>query len=218
MKIKNLMMGMGLALSLTVMSAGMTGCGMINQAADRYEELGAEDEACARAWADIDAQLQRRSDMIPNLVAVVKAGADHERLTMVQTIEQRAAQQRETRCTQKDLDDAEKMKACQQAGNMLGASVRHLAVMSERYPDLKANGQFKDLMVTIEGTENRILRAREQYNKAVGGYNTKLRTIKSKLVNPLTGNEFKPRKYFEVDEESRKSPKVDFGPTTPATR
>ncbi len=194
------------------------GCNTIQSGVERYDDLGAEDEACGQMWANIDAALVRRSDLVPNLVAVVKAGADHERLTLVQVIEQRAAAQKEHHCTSADLDNAEKMKACQDAGNQLGASVRRLAVMQEAYPDLKANGNFKDLMVSIEGTENRLLRAREQYNAAVGKYNSKLRTVKSKIINPITNNEFKPRAYFAADESAKIAPKVDFGISTPATQ
>ena len=82
------------------------------------------------------------------------------------------------------------------------------------YPQLAASSQFHDLQVQIEGTENRLLRSREQYNKAVESFNTELRHVSGKLINPVTGHEFKPRVYFQADEADKAAPKLDFG--TPA--
>ena len=111
-----------------------------------------------------------------------------------------------------------KMKKFNEAQAQLKGSLSRLMMVQEKYPDLKANSQFHDLMVTLEGTENRILIARRDYNESVKSFNTELRHVSGKVMNPITGHEFRPRVYFAADESAKVAPKIDFGsapaPTT----
>jgi len=185
----------------------------------KYDGLVDRDEACNRAWADYEANLTRRGQMIPQVVAVVRAQAANESTTLV-AIQQ--AQANATRpeikldTSKGDMEDPEKVKAFQQAQGTLGTQLSRLMVQAPaQFPTLGANQAFHDLQVQIEGTENRLLRAREQYNKAVEAFNTDLRHVSGKIMNPITGHEFRPRVYFQADEADKAAPKLDFG-TPPA--
>lgn len=184
----------------------------------KYDGLVDRDEACNRAWADYEANLTRRGQMIPQVVALVRAQAANESATLV-AIQQ--AQANATRpeikldTSKGDMEDPEKVKAFQQAQGTLGTQLSRLMVQAPaQFPTLGANQAFHDLSVQIEGTENRLLRAREQYNKVVEAFNTDLRHVSGKIINPVTGHEFKPRVYFQADEADKAAPKLDFG--TPA--
>jgi LemA protein len=184
----------------------------------KYDGLVDRDEACNRAWADYEANLTRRGQMIPQVVALVRAQAANESATLV-AIQQ--AQANATRPEIKldtakgDMEDPDKVKAFQQAQGTLGTQLSRLMVQAPaQFPTLGANQAFHDLSVQIEGTENRLLRAREQYNKVVEAFNTDLRHVSGKIMNPITGHEFKPRVYFQADEADKAAPKLDFG--TPA--
>ena len=197
------------AVMLGVSALAMSGCGLLDQGVQKYDTLSEKDEKCNQAWADIDAQLERRSDLIPNMVAVVKGSAAHEEKTLKEVVEARASAS-QIKMTADDLTDPAKMKAFQDAQEQLKGSLSRLMMVQESYPDLKANAQFHDLMITMEGTENRILTARRDYNSAVGSFNFELRRVSGKVLNPLTGKEFKPRVYFTASEESKVAPKVNF--------
>lgn len=178
---------------------------------EKYDTLVAKDEACNQKWSDYEAQLQRRSDMIPQLVEVVKGSAAHESQTLKDVQEARAAAT-QIKLTADDLSDPVKMAKFQEAQNQIKGSLSRLMMVHEQYPDLKANAAFTNLQVQIEGTENRILRSRQEYNKAVGDYNLELRRVSGKAINPLTGNEFKPRVYYAADPASTVAPKINFAP------
>lgn len=179
----------------------------------KYDTLVDKDEACNRAWSDYESNLQRRSDMIPQLVSVVKGSAAHESSTLTAVIQARADASKIVLNPQSgDFEDAKKFAEYQAAQNKVHTSLRQL---QENYPNLQANAAFHDLQIQIEGTENRLLRAREQYNKAVADFNTELRHVSGKVINPVTGHEFKPRVYFQVEESAKQAPKIDFG--TPST-
>lgn len=180
----------------------------------KYDELVSKDERCNQAWADVESQLQRRSDLVPNLVATVKGSAAHEEKTLKEVVEARASAT-QLKLTGEDFSNPEKMAAFQKSQDQLKGTLSRLMMVQESYPDLKANAQFHDLMVQMEGTENRILRARQEYNKVVQDYNLELRRVSGKVMNPLTGHEFKPRVYFAADEAAKIAPKVDFA-TQPA--
>jgi LemA protein len=198
------------ALMLGVSTVGATtSCSLIDKGVEKYDTLVNKDEICNQMWADYEAQLQRRADLIPNLVAVVKGSAAHEEKTLKEVMEARAAAT-QIKISGEDVTDPEKMAAFQKAQEQLKGTLSRLMMVQENYPDLKANAQFHDLMVQMEGTENRILRARQQYNKTVQDYNLELRRISGKAINPLTGHEFKPRIYFSADESAKTAPKVDF--------
>lgn len=180
----------------------------------KYDTLTDKDEACMQAWGDIDANLQRRMDLIPNLVSTVQGYAKHESDTLTAVIQARAAATQvklEYKPGADDFSDPKKMEAFQSAQNGLSAAMGKLMMVKEAYPELKADKQFSTLMTQIEGTENRILQARRVYNAAVGEYNKELRHVSGKLINPITGNEFKPRVYFSADAKAQTAPIVNFG-------
>jgi LemA protein len=175
-----------------------------------YDKLVELDEKCNQKWADVEASLQRRYDLVPNLVSTVKASAKFEQDTLDKVTQARASAT-SIKMTADDLTDPAKMKALNEAQANLKGALSRLLVAQESYPELKASQQFKDLMVQLEGTENRILRSREEYNKAAGAYNTELRQIRGTAVNKATGKPFKAREYFSVTSEDVKAaPKVSF--------
>jgi len=176
---------------------------------ERYNVLVEKNAVCDEKWADIEAQLQRRYDLVPNLVATVKGSAQHEEQTLAQVTEARA-QATQIKLTADDLTDPDKMAAFQKAQDALKGSLSRLMVVQEQYPDLKANAQFHSLQVELEGTENRILRSREEYNAAARDYNSELAKIGGQVVNKVTGKPFKPRVYFTASSEAQAAPKVSF--------
>lgn len=179
-----------------------TGC-------SRYNELVDKDQLCQQRWADVEAQLQRRYDLVPNLVATVKGSAAHEEKTLAEVTQARA-QATSLHLTADDLEDPAKMAAFEKAQANLQGSLSRLLVTQEAYPDLKANAQFHDLAIELEGTENRIARAREEYNKAVADFNATLAHVGGQVVNKLTGRAFKPRVYFNAQAEAQQAPRVTF--------
>lgn len=174
-----------------------------------YDALVEKDQVCEQRWADIDAQLQRRYDLIPNLVNVVKGSAKHEEATLKAVTEARA-QATSIKLTADDLTDPAKMAAFQKAQDQLKGSLSRLMMVQETYPDLKANSAFHDLQVQLEGTENRVLRSREQYNVAVKEYNSELGKIRGSAVNKATGKPFKARVYFSAAVSAQAAPAVSF--------
>ena len=191
-----------LALSLLALVFTVSSC-------QRYDVLVEKDQIAAEKWANLEAQLQRRFDLVPNLVATVKAAAKHEEDTLAKVTEARS-QVAQIKLTADDLTDPEKMAAFQKAQAALSGSLSRLMVIQEQYPDLKANQNFHGLQVQLEGTENRILRAREEYNAAARDYNAELGRIGGQVVNKVTGKTFKPRVYFTATPESQVAPKVSF--------
>jgi LemA protein len=178
------------------------GCG-------RYDELVEKDQIAAEKWSNLEAQLQRRYDLVPNLVSTVKAAAKHEEDTLAKVTEARA-QAASIKLTADDLTDPDKMAAFQKAQDQLKGSLSRLMVVQEQYPDIKANKNFHDLQVQLEGTENRILRAREEYNASARDYNATLLKIGGQVTNKVTGKPFKPRVFFTASPESQAAPKVQF--------
>lgn len=174
-----------------------------------YDQLVEKDQVCEQKWADYEAQLQRRYDLVPNLVNTVKASAKHEADTLAKVTEARASAT-SIKLSGDDFTDPEKMAAFQKAQDQLKGSLSRLLVANEAYPELKGNQAFRDLQVQLEGTENRILRSREEYNNAVRVYNTELKKIKGQVVNKATGKPFKERVYFSASSEAQAAPKVTF--------
>lgn len=177
----------------------------------KYDTLVEKNAVCDEKWANIDAELQRRYDLIPNLVATVKASAHHEEETLTKVAEARASAS-QIKLSGDDFSDPARMAAFQKAQGELGGALSRLLVTQEAYPDLKANAQFHDLAVTLESTENRLLRARQEYNAAVKDYNAELAKVGGKVVNKATGKPFKPRVYWTASDEAKTSgaPKVSF--------
>ena len=192
----------GLALLFFAMFAALPGC-------QRYDSLVEKNATADQKWADVETQLQRRYDLVPNLVATVKASAKHEEDTLAQVTQARA-QATQIKLTADDLSDPAKMAAFQKAQDQLKGSLSRLMMTQEAYPDLKANASYHALQVELEGTENRIARAREEYNAAVKDYNSELAKIGGQVVNKVTGKTFKPRVYFSASSEAQAAPKVSF--------
>lgn len=189
------------------------GCGLLDSGVQKYDTLVDKDEKCEQAWSNYESNLQRRADMIPQLVSVVRGSAAHEQDTLTAVMEARS-QATQIKLTGEDLTDPAKVEAFQKAQAQLKGSLSRLMMVQEKYPDLQANKAFHDLQIQIEGTENRLLRAREEYNKTVQSYNLELRRVSGKVVNPLTGHEFKPRVYFKMDAGAEKAPVIDFSKPT----
>jgi LemA protein len=196
------------AACLAVSSVTVTGCNTLEKGVAKYDTLVDKDEACTAAWGDYESNLQRRADMIPQLVSVVKGSAAHESETLKAVIQARAdASSIRLNPQAGDFEDAKKFAEFQAKQQKVHTAFQQL---QEQYPQLQANAAFHDLQVQIEGTENRLLRARTQYNKAVLAFNTELRHVSGKVINPVTGHEFKPRAYFAADEAAKVAPKIDF--------
>jgi LemA protein len=189
-------------LCATALFAFLPGC-------QNYDVLVQKDQVTQQKFADLQAQLQRRADLVPNLVATVKASAQHEEKTL-QEVTQARAEATGITINPGDLDDPQKMAAFNAAQEKLHGALSRLLVANEAYPDLKANQAFHDLQIQLEGTENRILRAREEYNASVADFNTELGKISGQVVNKATGKPFKPRTYFQAAASAQDAPKVQF--------
>lgn len=175
-----------------------------------YDQLVEKDQNAQQKWADVEANLQRRADLIPNLVNTVKASANYEKETLEKITQARAAAT-SIKLSADDLTDPAKVKAFEEAQAKISQSaISRLLVANENYPKLQASAQFSDLMKQLEGTENRILRAREQYNEAVKEYNSELGKVRGAVVNKATGQPFKPRVFYSAAPESTAAPKVSF--------
>lgn len=171
-----------------------------------YNGLVGSREGVNKAWANVEAQYQRRSDLIPNLVSTVKGAADFEKSTLEAVIQARA------KATSITIDPntmtPEKLQEYQQAQAQVGGAIGRLLVVAENYPQLKAVANFSELQSQLEGTENRINEARRQYNEAAQGYNTSRAKFPRVLIANLFG--FKDRPYFEADKGTEKAPSVKF--------
>ena len=174
----------------------------------KYNALVEKNATCDEKWADIDVELQRRYDLIPNIVNTVKEAEHHEEKTLEEVTAARASAT-QIKLTGDDFSDPAKMAAFQAAQDKLSGSLSRLLVTQEAYPDLKAMPQFHDLTVELEGTENRIARARQEYNAAVKDYNAELAKVSGAVVNKVTGKPFKPRIYWSASPEAHEAPKVN---------
>ena len=190
-----------LYLLLVTVLLVMSGCG--------YNIMQQYEEAVQKAWGDVESTLQRRADLIPNLVSVVKGYAAHEKETLQAVIDARAKATSVT-LTAKDLGDPQAMQRLQEAQGQLSSALSRLMVVVERYPDLKANQNFLDLQNQLEGTENRITVARQRYNTAVEQFNFSIRRFPNSLTNKLMLH-LERKEYFKADEAAAVVPKVDFG-------
>ncbi len=183
----------------------LLGCGGVK----KYDALVEANAVCDQKWADIETELQRRYDLIPNIVATVKASAAHEEKVLAEVTAARASAT-QIKLSADDLSDPAKMAAFTEAQAKLTGALGRLLVTQEAYPDLKANAQFHDLMVTLEGTENRIARSRQEYNEAVKTYNAELNKVGGKVVNKVTGKPFQPRVYWTASAAAHEAPRVEI--------
>ncbi|HTP65683.1 MAG TPA: LemA family protein [Geobacteraceae bacterium] len=180
--------------------AMLSGCG--------YNTMQANEETVFAAWGDVEASYQRRADLIPNLVEVVKGYAKHEADTLTAVTEARA-KVGSMQVSKQMLNDPQAFAKFQQAQGELSGALSRLMVVVERYPELKANQNFLDLQNQLEGTENRINVARVRYNKAVQEFNTSIRTFPNSLTNSLLLHLVR-KEPFKAEEGAKTAPKVKF--------
>ena len=180
---------------------GLTGCG--------YNDFQRMDEQSKAAWSEVLSQYQRRADLVPNIVATVKGEANFEQETLTRVIEARAKAS-SIQVTPETLNNPQAFQKFQAAQGELGSALSRLMVVSEQYPNLKANQGFADLRVTLEGTENRITVARGRYIKKIEEYNVLARSFPTNLTAMVFS--YSPKPTFSVTNEAQIStpPTVDF--------
>lgn len=191
---------LALLLSIIFVAVVLSGCG--------YNQIQRNDEAVISAWGDVEAAYQRRADLIPNLVEVVKGYAAHEKETLTAVTEARA-KVGQMRLGRDVINDPGALAQFQAAQGGLSSALSRLMVVVERYPDLKANQNFRDLQHQLEGTENRINVARVRYNDAVRVFNSSIRTFPNNLTNNLL-LKLPRREPFKAIAGAEKAPAVKF--------
>jgi LemA protein len=191
--------GRYLILLVAILSL-LSGCG--------YNTMQANEEAVTAAWGNVESAYQRRADLIPNLVEVVKGYAKHESETL-QAVTEARAKVGSMQVSKDVLSNPESLNKFQQAQGQLSGALSRLMVVVEKYPDLKANQNFMDLQKQLEGTENRINVARERYNASVQIFNTSIRTFPNSLTNSMMLH-LQRKEAFKAEEGAKIAPKVKF--------
>ena len=192
--IKNSALAIALASALT-----LSGCG--------YNTLQVKDEAVTAAWSEVQNQYQRRADLVPNLVNVVKGYAKHEEQVLTEVTQARA-NVAGLKVDKQVLEDPALFQKYQEAQAQMTSALSRLIAVSENYPDLKANEQFKDLQVQLEGTENRIAVARNRYIATVQDFNSYARQFPQVMTAKVIGMDTKPN--FSAEQGAQNAPKVSF--------
>ena len=194
-----------LLMALVVLSLVFTlsGCG--------YNTIQQKDEAVKAAWSQVLNVYKRRADLVPNLVATVKGYAAHEAQVLTQVTEARAR----VGSINVNADDPASLAQFQQAQGELQSAIGRLLVVSENYPQLKADQNFLQLQAQLEGTENRITVERQRYIETVQDYNTYIRSFPQNLVAMMFGYKVKPNFTVENEAQIQEAPKVDFGQPAP---
>jgi len=187
---------------------GVIALAMMMFAGCGYNTIQQNDEAVKAAWGDVEATYQRRNDLVPNLVETVKAYAKHESETL-QAVTEARAKVGSVQVSKDMIGNPQAMAQFQQAQASMGGALSRLLLVAERYPDLKANQNFRDLQNQLEGTENRINVARTRYNKAVQQFNTSIRVFPNNLTNMLI-LKLPQREPFKAEAGAEKAPKVKF--------
>ena len=193
-----------LLLLLVVM---LSGCG--------YNAIQKQDESVKASWSEVLNQYQRRADLVPNLVNTVKGYAQHEEKVFVEVTEARA-KVGSIQINADSLNDPQKLQQFQAAQGELGSALSRLMVVSENYPQLKADGLFQNLQAQLEGTENRVTVARNRYVQAVQDYNSMIRTFPNNMTAKIFGYKVKPNFTVANEQAISTAPKVDFGTSAPA--
>ena len=188
-------------LFAAVTSVLLTGCG--------YNQFQSLDEQTKSAWAEVLNQYQRRADLVPNIVATVKGEAAFEQDTLTKVVEARA-KATSMQVTPETLNNPEAFKKFQAAQGELTSSLSRLLVVSENYPNLKANQGFQDLRVQLEGTENRITVARNRYIQAVQAYNVLARSFPNNLTAMVFSYQVKPNFTVQNEAQIAVPPAVNF--------
>ena len=187
--------------ALALIAVSVSACG--------YNVIPTKQEAANAAWAEVQNQYQRRSDLVPNLVATVQGFAKQEKDVLTQVTEARA-KATSIHLDANDLTDPAKVKQLQDAQSALSGALGRLLAISENYPDLKSNQNFLTLQSQLEGTENRIAVARRDYVAAVQDLNTSLRTFPTMLWAQTVFRSVQPMVPFTADAEAQTAPKVKF--------
>ncbi len=189
-----------LIILFAIATLGFTSCG--------YNTMQANEEEVFSAWGDVEASYQRRMDLIPNLVEVVKGYAAHEKDTLTAVTEARS-KVGSFQVTKDVLNDPASFQKFQSVQGDLSSALSKLMVVVEKYPDLKANQNFTDLQHQLEGTENRINVARVRYNQAVQKFNTSIRTFPNSITNSMLLH-LDRKEPFKSQEGAASAPKVNF--------
>ena len=190
-----------------VLTLSLSGCG--------YNTFQTADEQVTASWAEVVNQYQRRSDLVPNLVNTVKGEAKFEQDTLTQVVEARA-KATSIQATPTLVNDPAAFLKFQQAQGQLTGALSRLMVVTENYPNLRANQGFRDLSAQLEGTENRITVARKRYIDSVQTYNVTVRSFPSNLTAKVMGYKEKPNFTVENEKDIAKPPSVNFGPAPAA--
>ena len=196
-------------LFLLALFCTLSGCG--------YNTLQTTDEDIKAAWAEVLNQYQRRADLVPNLVNVVKGYAAHEKDVLTQVTDARA-KVGSIQATPELVNDEEAFKKFIAAQGQMTSALSRLMAVAENYPQLKADGLFRDLQAQLEGTENRITVARNRYIGAIKEYNITVRSFPSNLTAMVFGYKVKPSFTVENEQAIAVPPKVDFGAPAPAAQ
>ncbi len=195
-------------LVLLLMAVMLSGCG--------YNAMQKQDEGVKAAWSEVLNQYQRRADLVPNLVNTVKGYAQHEEKVFVEVTNARA-RVGSIQLSADDLNDPQKLQQFQAAQGELGNALSRLMVVSENYPQLKADGLFQNLQAQLEGTENRVTVARNRYVQAVEQYNGLIRTFPNNMTAKIFGYKVKPNFSVNNAKTISTTPTVDFGSNVPAS-
>jgi LemA protein len=185
-------------------AVGLTGCG--------YNDIQVADETTNSAWSEVVNQYQRRADLIPNLVNTVKGFAEQEKEVLLGVTEARSRVGQ----VRVDPSDPESLKKFESAQREVGSALSRLLVVSENYPQLKSDQNFRELQAQLEGTENRITVARKRYIDSVQAYNVMVRQFPVNLTAMVFGYKAKPQFTVDNEREISTAPKVDFGKPAPA--
>jgi len=187
---------------LVILAFGLSGCG--------YNSLTRQDEDVKAEWSNVTNQYQRRADLIPNLVRTVQGYANQEKQVLIGVTEARA-KAGSIQLTPELLNNPEAFARFEAAQNQLTGALKSLIAVSERYPDLKSNENFRDLQSQLEGTENRIAVARQRYIEAVRGFNTTARSFPTNLTAKMFDFQLKPNFTVANEQAIAVPPAVDFG-------
>lgn len=189
------------AIGLFMVVTLLSGCGINN--------IPTYDEDAKAKWSQVLNQYQRRTDLVPNLVATVKGYAAHEQEVLTAVVEARS-KVAGMKVDASVINNPQAFKAFQQNQDALSSALSRLLVTVERYPDLKANQNFVTLQAQLEGTENRIAVARRDYIESVKRYNTELRTFPGRIWKSILYSDSEPMENFTISQEAQQVPKVDF--------
>ena len=202
MRSRSVIKPMLLSAVLATSAISLSGCG--------YNNLQSQDEQVTASWSEVVNQYQRRDDLVPNLVKVVKQYADQEQDIFTQVAAARS-QAGGITVTPELLNDPEAMKRYAEAQSQMTGALSRLMAVSERYPDLKSDALFQDLQAQLEGTENRIAVARNRYIQEVQGYNTTVRQFPTNITAKVFGMDTKPNFTVANEDAISKAPEVEFG-------